>query len=100
MTGELKKIAKILESLIEDCKECPLEHVCNHICPDEWERFFQRKISGYEESAQTSITAEEEASYILLKIRERKKAHKSFVERHKETAADAALLIDELNYII
>lgn len=42
---ERRKIANIMDLLIENCDECPLERICNEeICAQVWEKFFNSKV--------------------------------------------------------
>lgn len=39
------KIANIMDLLIEDCGNCPLERICNEMsCAQVWKSFFDSKV--------------------------------------------------------
>ena len=39
------QIANIMDVLVTDCNECPLERICNEgRCVSVWERFFDSKV--------------------------------------------------------
>lgn len=42
---EKERIARLMEILIEDCRRCPLERICDESnCADVWERFLGSKV--------------------------------------------------------
>lgn len=44
---EKRKIANIMDLLIEDCDECPLDKICKEgNCSDAWENFLNSKVKA------------------------------------------------------
>lgn len=42
---ELEKLGRIMDIIIDNCGDCPLEKICNSAsCKFEWEKFFQSKV--------------------------------------------------------
>ena len=42
---EKERLAGLMNILIEDCGECPLERICNESdCAHAWEEFFDSKV--------------------------------------------------------
>ena len=38
------EIGNIMDLLIEDCDECPLDRICSGSCSSTWERFLNSKV--------------------------------------------------------
>lgn len=63
---EKDKIASIIDTLIEDCGECPLERICDtDECTHVWERFLEAKVKedGVEMEEQKSYEADHTQNY-------------------------------------
>ncbi len=55
---EKNRIASIIDTLIEECGECPLERICNEDeCTHVWERFLEAKVK------EDGVEIEEQKSY-------------------------------------
>lgn len=63
---EKNRIASIIDTLIEECGECPLERICNEDeCTHVWERFLEAKVKedGVEIEEQRSYEADNAQNY-------------------------------------
>lgn len=63
---EKDKIASIMDTLIEECGECPLERICDtDECTHVWERFLESKVKedGVEIEEQRSYEADNAQNY-------------------------------------
>lgn len=40
----LEKFGKVMDVLIEDCNECPLERICDSECSIAWQEFLKSKV--------------------------------------------------------
>ena len=42
---KLDKLGKIMNILVDNCDDCPLEKICtSYTCDAEWKRFFRSKV--------------------------------------------------------